>query len=195
MFKWHTYAHTPISKLTLISLVTEATVGLLDIAAVTEPVPEAIASLHSDWQILSSAQSGPENCRTGLGRPKYEKGIPFFLKTLFQVKSSLQSLSISLDLERLVLIIWNVWKVAIGSNSRPVTQIAVENWHSTEAIFYNDSSLGNDAARAGEPCYFLSDILVWTGHESRRIISRWGTRSHEDTFWAKPQITSKRSNK
>ena len=126
---------------------------------------------------------------------KYEKGIPFFLKTLFQVKSSLQSLSISLDLERLVLIIWNVWKVAIGSNSRPVTQIAVENWHSTEAIFYNDSSLGNDAARAGEPCYFLSDILVWTGHESRRIISRWGTRSHEDTFWAKPQITSKRSNK
>ena len=195
MFKWHTYAHSPISKLTLISLVTEATVGLLDIAAVTEPVPEAIVSPHSDRQILSSAQSGPENCRTGLGRPKYEKGIPFFLKTLFQVKSSLQSLSISLDLERLVLIIWNVWKVAIGSNSRPATQIAVENWHSTEAIFYNDSSLGNDAARAGEPCYFLSDILVWTGHESRRIISRWGTRSHEDTFWAKPQITSKRSNK
>ena len=151
---------------------------------------------NSDWQNLSFAQSGPENCPTGLGRPKYQKVIPFFLKTLFQVKSSLQSLSISLDLERLVLINWNVWKVAIGSNSRPVTQIAVDNWHSTEAIFIIIIPVwGNDAARAGEPCYFLSDILAWTSHESRRIISRWGTRSHEDTFWAKPQITSKRSNK
>ena len=48
MFKWQTYTHTPISPLALISLLTEATGGLLDVAAVTEPVPEAIASPHSD---------------------------------------------------------------------------------------------------------------------------------------------------
>ena len=48
MFKWHTYAHTPISSLTLISPLTEATGGLLEKAAVTEPVPEAITSPHSD---------------------------------------------------------------------------------------------------------------------------------------------------
>ena len=77
----------------------------------------------------------------GLGGPKYQTVIPFFLKTCLKVKSSLQSLSISLDVERLVLIIWNVWKVAFGSNSRPVTQIAVDNWHSTEALF-KGSSLG-----------------------------------------------------